>query len=111
MVEAPAGSATSAAQLAKTSLATLDDVAAVAEPTSNKADDTALLTLVPDSGPSSEQTKNPEQSIRDRAGTLGGAGATVLVTGTTAVGIDVSAKLGARSSPISLLLLDWRSCC
>ncbi|NHC15415.1 MMPL family transporter [Motilibacter deserti] len=119
VVEAPAGQATAAAQQAKTGLAQLEDVVAVTDPAANPADDTALMTLVPGSGPSSEATQDLVQDIRDRATALtGSADAELMVTGTTALNIDVSQKLNDALIPylavvvglaFLLLMLVFRS--
>ncbi|MEV4344371.1 MMPL family transporter [Actinoplanes sp. NPDC049596] len=114
VVEAPAGQVKAAAQDASKVIAGLDDVVMVAPPTVNQAGDTALLTVVPGSGPSSEATQDLVTAIRAHSV----AGATLAVTGTTAVNIDVSEKLNDALIPylavvvglaILLLMLVFRS--
>ncbi|QMU67050.1 MMPL family transporter [Streptacidiphilus sp. P02-A3a] len=97
----------------------MPDVAAVATAGSNPVTRTALIQVVPRSGPSDQATKNLVNRIRDDAGSIQrSTGASVAVTGDTAVGIDVSAKLSAALLPFAgvvvglslvLLLLVFRS--
>jgi RND superfamily putative drug exporter len=76
------------------------DVASAGEPALNRAGDTAIISVVPKSGPSTQQTKDLVKDIRVRAGTLEREiGAEVLVTGQTAVNIDVSERLGDALIP------------
>jgi RND superfamily putative drug exporter len=78
----------------------LDDVASVDRPTLNDARDTATITVTPASGPSSEQTKRLVAQVRDRADDLRRTtGAEVLVTGPTAVNIDVADRLSGALVP------------
>ncbi|WP_446041373.1 MMPL family transporter [Streptomyces sp. SID1121] len=100
-------------------LGRLGDVAAVRPPVFNRTGDVALITAVPDSSPTSEATVRLVADIRDRSGALEkGSGAQLMVTGTTAVNIDVSGKLGDAMVPylaivvglaLILLLLVFRS--
>lgn len=77
-----------------------DDVESVARPVLNGAGDTAIISLVPRSGPSSETTKQLVEDVRERADTLGPeVGAEILLTGTTAVNIDVSQRLSDALLP------------
>ncbi|MEV6347722.1 MMPL family transporter [Actinoplanes sp. NPDC051851] len=96
---------------AQTAITALDDVVLVSSPVFNQAGDTAMLTVIPKSAPTSDATKNLVQSIRDLDLDLA-------VTGTTAVNIDVSAKLTAALIPylaivvglaFVLLMLVFRS--
>ncbi|MFI5957542.1 MMPL family transporter [Cryptosporangium sp. NPDC051539] len=119
VVEAGAGAATDAAAQARTRLATLDDVVQVSAPAANDADDTALLTVVPRSGPADEATKDLVTAIRGQEAAFSAdTGAMLAVTGTTAVGIDVSTTLADALVPylavviglaLLLLLLVFRS--
>lgn len=94
-------------------LRTHPDVAGVGSPTLNEAGDTAILSLTPRSGPSTERTKELVQEIRDRAPALEQkAGAELLVTGQTATNIDVSDRMAGALVPflavvvgLALLLL------
>ncbi|HWI73798.1 MAG TPA: MMPL family transporter [Baekduia sp.] len=95
------------------------DVASIGRPTLNHAGDTAILSLIPRSGPSTRRTKDLVQDIRDRAPALEQRlGADVLVTGQTAVNIDVSDRLGGALIPflavvvglaLLLLMIAFRS--
>ncbi|MDO8212640.1 MMPL family transporter [Conexibacter sp. CPCC 206217] len=76
------------------------DVASIGRPTLNRAGDTAILSLTPSSGPSTQATKDLVAQIRDRAGTLDDeVGAQILVTGATAANIDVSDRMAAALVP------------
>jgi RND superfamily putative drug exporter len=87
--------ATVAAQLER-----LDGVSSVERPVLNDARDTATISVTPSSGPSSEQTKRLVTQVRDRAGGLQHeTGAQVLVTGPTAVNIDVADRLSGALIP------------
>nr|WP_205615706.1 MMPL family transporter [Streptomyces harenosi] len=84
----------------------LDDVAAVTPPAPNKAGDTATITVVPESKPSSVTTEDLVHSIRDAgAGVRADTGASVLVTGSTAMNIDVSQKLNDALVPYLVLVV------
>ncbi|MGP3979160.1 MMPL family transporter [Streptomyces sp. 8N114] len=84
----------------------LDGVAASTPPKFNKAGDTAMVTVVPDSEPSSARTEELVHSIRDTGADLRtDTGAHVLVTGTTAMNIDVSQKLNDALLPYLALVV------
>ncbi|HEX5566407.1 MAG TPA: MMPL family transporter [Streptomyces sp.] len=84
----------------------LDDVAFVAPATFNPAGDTAMITVVPKSAPSSSATEDLVHSIRDEAGGIAAkTGADVLVTGQTAMAIDVSQKLDDALAPYLALVV------
>ncbi|WP_329569613.1 MMPL family transporter [Kitasatospora sp. NBC_01266] len=110
---------TAAAEHIATTIRALPDVTAVARPVANPATHTALIQVIPASAPSDQATKTLVTAIRADAGTLHQqTGATIGVTGSTAVGIDVSAKLDAAMIPFAavvvglsllLLLLVFRS--
>ncbi|MER5363474.1 MMPL family transporter [Streptomyces sp. NPDC002785] len=94
-----------AAQAAK-ELSTTDGVVAVTPPAFNKAGDTALFTAVPATGPSSAATTDLVHTIRDEArGLESRTGASMLVTGTTAVNIDVSQKVNDALVPYLALVV------
>ncbi|MEE1773509.1 MMPL family transporter [Streptomyces sp. JV185] len=94
-----------AAQAAKQLTATRG-VVATTPPAFNEAGDTAVLTAVPSTGPSSEDTTELVRTIRDEARDLeSGTGATMLVTGTTAVNIDVSQKVTDALVPYLALVV------
>ena len=102
-----------------TTVRAMPGVAAVATAGVSPATHTALIQVVPTTAPSAQATKDLVNRIRDDAGTLRQTtGAAVAVTGNTAVGIDVSAKLSAALLPFAavvvglslvLLLLVFRS--
>ncbi|WP_329146750.1 MMPL family transporter [Streptomyces niveus] len=107
---------------AKDTTALLDglaDVATVRPPVFNQAGDVALITAVPGSSPTSQATVDLVADIRERGTAMeDDSGAQVMVTGTTALNIDVSAKLGEAMVPylaivvglaLILLLLVFRS--
>ncbi|MEU2559275.1 MMPL family transporter [Streptomyces longispororuber] len=84
----------------------LDDVLAVAPPQPNKAGDTAIISVVPSSKPSSTATEDLVHAIRDEAGAIrADSGADVMVTGSTAMNIDVSQKLNDALLPYLALVV------
>ncbi|QWF78109.1 MMPL family transporter [Amycolatopsis sp. CA-230715] len=95
-----------AVRQAVTGIAKLGDVAAVTPPQVNATGDTALLSVVPKSGPSSEQTEQLVSDIRAQNANLGEAtGAKLSVTGQTAANIDVSEKLADAMLPYLALIV------
>ncbi|SEC28012.1 putative drug exporter of the RND superfamily [Streptomyces sp. 2224.1] len=94
-----------AARVAK-EVGKLDDVAVVTPPTFNKAGDTAMLNVVPKSKPSSVATEDLVHDIRSTAhGIATDTGAKTLVTGTTAMNVDVSQKLNDALVPYLALVV------
>ncbi|WP_329121484.1 MMPL family transporter [Streptomyces sp. NBC_01465] len=84
----------------------LDGIAAVYPAAFNKAGDTATITAVPKSGPSTVETENVVHSIRDAAPELkSSTGAEVLVTGSTAMNIDFSQKMNDALLPYLALVV------
>ncbi|MER7565745.1 MMPL family transporter [Streptomyces sp. NPDC097941] len=81
----------------------LQDVVTVTPATFNKAGDTATITVVPDSKPSSARTEDLVHAIRDDVASK--ADADVLVTGTTAMNIDFSQKLSDALIPYLALVV------
>jgi len=78
----------------------LEDVATVTPAMFNKAGDTATITVIPGSKPSSTQTEDLVHAIRDQGTDVrADTGAQVLVTGTTAMNIDFSQKLNDALIP------------
>ncbi|WP_069169409.1 MMPL family transporter [Streptomyces griseus] len=77
-------------------------VLTVAAPQTNEKGTTALLAVIPETGPTSAATEDTVHEIRDRVADV--EGAAVSLTGATAVGIDVSEKLAA-ALPVYLLLV------
>ncbi|WP_371596270.1 MMPL family transporter [Streptomyces sp. NBC_00564] len=87
-------------------VADLKDVAAVTPATYNPAGDTAMVTVVPKSSPASEQTNDLVHTIRDQAqGVQTATGAQALVSGSTAMNIDVAAKFSAAMFPYLALVV------
>lgn len=79
-----------------------ENVLAVAPPQLSPDGRTALLGVVPKTGPTDEATETLVHDVRDAVS--GVQGAEVLLTGATAIGIDVSEKL-SDALPIYLLLV------
>ncbi|MEV4723074.1 MMPL family transporter [Micromonospora humida] len=79
-----------------------DGVLAVAPPQLDPSGRTALIGVIPKSGPTDAATETLVHDIRDRVGSIGNA--EVLLTGVTAIGIDVSEKL-SDAMPVYLLLV------
>ncbi|WP_225828253.1 MMPL family transporter [Streptomyces naphthomycinicus] len=101
-----------AATIAK-DLKELPDVAAVTPPSLNDAGSYAIVQVVPKSAPDSKATQDLVTTIRDKEAAIAKeTGASIRVTGKTAVSIDVSAQLSSALVPfgavvvgLSLLLL------
>ncbi|MGW7065651.1 MMPL family transporter [Streptomyces sp. NPDC054855] len=84
----------------------LEHVAAVDQAVVNKAGDTALLTVVPTSGPTTESTNDLVDAIRDKGSAVQDeTGADVAVTGKTALNIDMSKKLSDALVPYLILVV------
>ncbi|MEU5888584.1 MMPL family transporter [Streptomyces sp. NPDC047461] len=84
----------------------LDDVVTVTPAQFNKAGDTATITVIPDSKPSSAQTEDLVHAIRaEGADVKADTDANVLVTGTTAMNIDFSQKLTDALVPYLALVV------
>ncbi|WP_340378281.1 MMPL family transporter [Streptomyces sp. SS7] len=84
----------------------LKDVVTVTPATFNKAGDTAMITVVPDSKPSSTGTEDLVHAIRAAGtGVTADTDAKVLVTGTTAMNIDFSQKLTDALIPYLALVV------
>ncbi|WP_329176197.1 MMPL family transporter [Streptomyces decoyicus] len=99
-------SAKSAAARVAKEVRGLDDVAVVTPPTFNKAGDTAMLSVVPKSKPSSVETEDLVHDIRSTThGIAQDTGANTLVTGTTAMNVDVSQKLNDALVPYLALVV------
>jgi RND superfamily putative drug exporter len=113
------GDATAAADALASEFGRLGDVADVGTPMLNEAGDTAIVTLTPRSGPSTQATKDLVEQIRDRTDPLERQlGARVLVTGPTAAAIDFADRLSGALVPylavivglaFVLLMLAFRS--
>lgn len=84
----------------------LEHVAAVDPAVVNKAGDTALLTVVPTGGPTTESTNDLVDAIRDKGRAVQDeTGADVSVTGKTALNIDMSKKLSDALVPYLILVV------
>ncbi|MCK9794640.1 MMPL family transporter [Isoptericola sp. 4D.3] len=87
-------------------IATLPGVADVPLSTPNPSADTGIVQVVPEGGPTSEETKALVGEIRAQHDHyLEKYGVDLSVTGFTAVGIDVSDKLGAALLPFGLVVV------
>jgi RND superfamily putative drug exporter len=84
----------------------LPDVAFVSEGQPNETVDTAIIQVMPESGPSSPKTKELVQAIRDLAPAIDDElGTPVTVTGATAVSIDISNRLTNALVPFALIVV------
>ncbi|WP_251096827.1 MMPL family transporter [Streptomyces sp. Caat 7-52] len=84
----------------------LKDVVTVTPAAPNKAGDTATITVIPDSKPSSATTEDLVHAIRDKGAEITAkTDAEVLVTGSTAMNIDVSQKLNDALLPYLALVV------
>ncbi|MDT0545897.1 MULTISPECIES: MMPL family transporter [Streptomyces] len=89
-----------AAEQARQTIHDVKGVASVSKPMFNKDKDTATLTVISKYKPSSVDTEHVVNDIRDEAKSLkSGTGAEVLVTGQTAMNIDISKKLNDALVP------------
>ncbi|HKA04233.1 MAG TPA: MMPL family transporter, partial [Acidimicrobiales bacterium] len=93
-----AGSAARTVDLIAADLQATDGVATVSRPVFNDAGDTAVLTVIPRTGPQDEATSSLVHTLRDRVlpGAVSGTGAKASVGGTTAAFIDDSADTASR---------------
>ncbi|WP_221351985.1 MMPL family transporter [Streptomyces beigongshangae] len=84
----------------------VDGVASVGEPVLGRSGDTAVLTAVPRTAPNSAGTKDLVHAIRGAvSGVEAGTGAGVLVTGTTALNIDISEAVSDALVPYLTLVI------
>ncbi|MET7456940.1 MMPL family transporter [Streptomyces sp. NPDC005574] len=84
----------------------LKDVVTVSKAQFNQPGDTAMITVVPRSKPSSTQTEDLVHAIRDAGAEVrADTDARVLVTGTTAMNIDFSQKLNDALVPYLALVV------
>ena len=97
---------TTAADRLTASLRTLPDVVTATAPQISKSGQAALIEVIPRSAPTAQATKDLVNTIRNESGTLAAqTGANPAVTGSTAVGIDVSSKLGSAMLPFALVVV------
>ena len=106
VVDAPnSASPTKVAETTVAGLKSLADVQAVSYPVQNAAKDVTIVSVTPKSGPTAVATSDLVNYIRTEAAKIQAAtGIQVLVTGQTAVNLDVSAKL-FDALPIYLLVV------
>jgi RND superfamily putative drug exporter len=114
-----AGDPKAAATTIADDLKATDGVVSVGQPMFNKAGDTALLMVTPSTAPSSTETKDLVHTLRGEAdGIKDATGADVLVSGNTAVNIDMADKVTSAILPylavvvglaFLLLMLVFRS--
>ncbi|MCF3135608.1 MMPL family transporter [Streptomyces olivochromogenes] len=84
----------------------LKDVVTVTPAAPNEAGDTATITVIPKSKPSSTTTEDLVHAIRDKGADIkADTDAQVLVTGTTAMNIDTSQKLNDALVPYLALVV------
>ncbi|NIY65043.1 MMPL family transporter [Streptomyces malaysiensis] len=84
----------------------LDDVALATPAVFNPSGDTAIISVIPDSAPSGDATKDLVTRIRSLAATTENSiGARSMVTGTTALNIDISDKFSAALMPYLLVVV------
>ncbi|MFF1480951.1 MMPL family transporter, partial [Streptomyces sp. NPDC058301] len=103
---AKAGGAKAAADRTSDTIKKLPDVAEVMAPALNKEGDTATITVIPKSKPSSTDTEDLVQSIRDAGkGIKADTKAEVLVTGATAMNIDFSQRMNDALLPYLALVV------
>ena len=87
-------------------LAAVDGVASVTPAQLDQAGDTAVYTVIPTTGPNDEATVDLVHRLRDDASAWNAAtGASVYVTGATAIAIDVSDQLSDALLPYLLLVV------
>jgi len=90
----------------RTDLQKLDDVAYVSQGIPDEGLDTAIIQVIPSSSPTDQRTKDLVQSIRDLAPSIEKQYDTAIsVTGSTAVGIDISNRLSAALLPFGAIVV------
>ncbi|MGD9485062.1 MMPL family transporter [Streptomyces sp. TRM70308] len=94
---------TAAAQEAAGIIQRTDGVLTVTPPQPNEAGTTALLSVIPTTGPTDAATEDTVHAVRDNV--EGVEGADVALTGATALGIDVSEQLADALPPYLLLVV------
>jgi RND superfamily putative drug exporter len=98
--------ASAAAAQVTTAIRSLPDVAAVSAPRLSVDGATALLTVIPTSGPTEQATTDLVNGIRAKEAALHQAtGADIAITGQTALNIDVSDKIGGALLPYLALVV------
>ncbi|MEI5523775.1 MMPL family transporter [Streptomyces brasiliscabiei] len=106
LITVEAKDAKTAAERVGADLAEQPGVASVSPATVNKAGDTAMVNVIPTTGPTDERTENLVHAIRATApGFESKFGATVLITGQTALFIDFSQTLDDAMVPYLALVV------
>ncbi|HEY9329148.1 MAG TPA: MMPL family transporter [Streptomyces sp.] len=101
----PAGAKAAAAEM-QAALGAFDDVQIASPPLFNPQGDTATISVVPKSAPAAEATKGLVHDIRDVAEDLkADTGAQGMVTGATALNIDISEKFSAALMPYLMVVV------
>ncbi|MGP4013504.1 MMPL family transporter [Streptomyces sp. 4N124] len=92
-------------QVVKT-LRGVDGIASVGDPVLNQTKDTAVLTAVPQTAPNSGETKDLVHAIRGAvSGVEADTGAGILVTGKTALNIDISEAMSDALIPYLIVVI------
>ncbi|WP_127793780.1 MMPL family transporter [Agromyces sp. LHK192] len=87
-------------------LAAVDGVAYVGQGLPNETVDTAIIQVIPESGPTDPETKEVVQAIRDlEPSIVDEYGTPIAVTGYTAVAIDISQRLNDALIPFALIVV------
>lgn len=103
---------------AQEAVANVDGVVSASPPQPNAAGDTAVINAVPETGPADPDTEDVVRDIRDTNEALTATGASIVVTGNTAVLIDFNGVMADALAPylsvvvglsFLLLLLVFRS--
>jgi RND superfamily putative drug exporter len=98
--------AAAAVEITHASLEQTEGVQLAAPPEFNEAGDTAIIAIVPTSGPASEETEQLVDRIRAGAENIASeTGAAVFVTGTTAVFIDFTERMAAAMAPYLMVVV------
>ncbi|WP_371580753.1 MMPL family transporter [Streptomyces sp. NBC_01314] len=101
-----AADAKSAAQTVAKEIGATKGIVSVSPANFNEAGDTAVFAAVPATAPTDQKTKDLVTTIRDeRPGIESGTGATYVVTGTTALNIDISGKVQSALVPYLLVVV------
>ncbi|MFB7592432.1 MMPL family transporter [Streptomyces sp. NPDC056169] len=83
----------------------IDGVATVGPPRFNDAGDTAVITVIPASRPGGAETEAVVHAIREAGDVMNGDGGRLMVSGGTAMNIDVSQKLNDALLPYLALVV------
>ncbi|MGW8066587.1 MMPL family transporter [Streptomyces ziwulingensis] len=95
-----------AADLVVKTVESVDGVASVGDPLLSESGDTAVLTAVPETAPNSGETKDLVHALRGTAsGIEAETGAGVLVTGMTAMNIDISEAMSDALIPYLIVVI------